>query len=305
MLLSAAIDEFLTIHAKNLAKETQRRYTWELERFSTYCGGINSDDLRAITVARYLDSLRTHPDRRGHMLSSRTLRAYAKSLRVLVRWLVTEDLTSEKALRFEIPRGESRVPSTLTADQALALVRACQESRGRAVQARDTALLLLMLETGLRVSEACNLRLSDVRLDGDPHVLIRYGKGAKWREVGPLGKRTVRALRSYATTWRPRLASMCQGARGEDRFFLGRSGGPLVPGVVGKLLERLEKRTGIAAHPHTLRHTWARQRALAGTDTLVISRLMGHTSLQTTALYLGQFASADARQQVGSLVDSL
>jgi integrase len=44
-----------------------------------------------------------------------------------------------------------------------------------------------MLETGLRVSEACSLRLGDVHLDGDAHVLVRYGKGNKWGEVGPLG----------------------------------------------------------------------------------------------------------------------
>jgi site-specific recombinase XerD len=89
---------------------------------------------------------------------------------------------------------------------------------------------------------------------------------------------------------------MCQGTRGGDRLFLGRSGGPLVPGVVGKLLTRLKVRTGLDSRvtPHTIRHTWARERALAGTDTLIISRLMGHTSLQTTSLYLGQPVPASA-----------
>src|SRR5215469_15256548 len=77
MLLSAAIDEFLTVHVKNLARETQRGYTWQLERFVTYCtssGILDTDDVRAVTVARFLDLLRSQPTARGGQLSSRSLR---------------------------------------------------------------------------------------------------------------------------------------------------------------------------------------------------------------------------------------
>jgi integrase/recombinase XerD len=181
-------------------------------------------------------------------------------------------------------------------------LRSCNESDGPALQARDTAIVLLLLDTGMRVSEVCGLKLGHVKLDGDPHVLV-FGKGSKWREVGPLGKRTVRALRAYRNQWRER-----QHPKGEvDTFFLNRYGRAMAPITVERLLERLKARTGleVRCNPHAWRHTWARSRAVEGTDVLVISRLMGHTSTATTSLYLGQFSSVDARKRVGSLVDSL
>jgi integrase len=179
------------------------------------------------------------------------------------------------------------------------LLAACGDSEGPTLQARDAAIVLLLLDTGLRASKLCRLKLEHVKLDGDPHVLV-FGKGSEWREVGPLGKRTVRALRAYDNTWR-------HPKPGADTFFLNRYGRPMQPITVQRLMERLKERTGVDARttPHTWRHTWARSRATAGTDVLVISRLMGHTSVQATGLYLGTFGSADARQQVKSLVDRL
>jgi integrase/recombinase XerD len=301
MLLSTATDEFLAIHTTGLSLHTQRGYTWQLDKFVLYCTAntvLDTDKVSAAIVARYLDSLRTNRTVRGAVLSRRSLRTYAKNLKVFVGWLVQEDLAPSRALRFEVPGAEQKVPGTLTTEQEKAILRACQGARGRAMQARDTALLLLFLDTGLRVAEMCSLTLGQVQLDNDAHVLV-LGKGSKWREVGPLGKRTVRALRTYAATWRP------QGRT--NHFFLGRNGAPLRPGIIGKMLTRLKVRSGLAVHltPHTLRHSWARARAEAGTDVLVISRLLGHTSLQTTSLYLGQFSSVDARKQVSSIVDNL
>jgi site-specific recombinase XerD len=306
MLLSLALDEFLTVRSARLNQSSLHQYTWELTRLVDWCNEnhvTDTEQLSAAIGARYLDFLRTNVTTRGTARSSRSLLHYAKSLRVFLRWLVAEELAPARVLRLELPKAEAKIPPTLTTEQVVALVKACQESNGPALQARDTAIVLLLLDTGMRASELCGLKVDQVKLDkDDPHVLIKgEAKGGRWREVGPLGKRTVRALKAYTTTWRTKQHPAT------DCLFVGRTGTALEVVALERLMARLKRRTGVDArvNPHSWRHTWARSRAVAGTDTLVISRLMGHSALQTTALYLGQFSSVDARKQVRSMVDSL
>jgi site-specific recombinase XerD len=306
MLLSLALDEFLTVRSARLNQASLHQYTWELTRLVDWCTEnrvTGTEQLSAAIGARYLDYLRTNVTTRGTARSSRSLLHYAKSMRVFLRWLVAEELAPSRCLRLELPKAEAKIPPTLTGEQVMALVKACQESHGPALQARDTAIVLLLMDTGMRASELCGLKVDQVKLDkDDPHVLIRgEAKGGRWREVGPLGKRTVRALKAYRMVWRDRQHPTT------DHFFIGRTGKALEVVTLERLMQRLQRRTGLDArtNPHSWRHTWARGRAVEGTDMLVISRLMGHTSVQTTSLYLGQFSSVDARKQVRSIVDGL
>jgi site-specific recombinase XerD len=303
MLLSLALDEFLTVRSPRLSPKSLHDYAWELARFVDWATAnyvSDSEHLSAAVGARYLEYLRTIPTQRGTAMTGRSLLHYAKNLMVFLRWLVAEDLAPARVLRLELPKAEVKIPPTLTPEQVRALVKACQDSKGPALQARDTAIVLLLLDTGMRASELCGLTVGQVKLGSDPHVLV-LGKGSKWREVGPLGKRTVRALSSYFRVWRPRQRPTT------PAFFVGRAGTAMEVATLERLMGRLKQRTCLDArtNPHSFRHTWARGRAVEGTDTLVISRLMGHTSVQTTSLYLGQFSSVDARKQVRSMVDSL
>ncbi len=304
MLLSMALDEFLTVRSVRLNERSLAQYEWELDRFVQFCTSqrvTDTSQLSAAVGAAYLNFLRGNGTARGTTLSSRSLLHYTKSLKCFFGWLVREELAPARVLRLELPAAERKIPPTLSAAQQKLLVQACQESDGPALQARDTALVLLLVDTGMRASEVCQLRIADVRLNDDPHVLVRYGKGNKWREVGPLGKRTVRALRAYVNTWRSRQHPK----DGVDTFFINRYGKPMQPITLERLLERLKERTGLDArtNPHTFRHSWARTKAEQGSDVLTISRLLGHSALSTTSLYLGTFASADARKRETSVVD--
>jgi site-specific recombinase XerD len=298
-----ALDEFLIVRSARLNQRSLHQYTWELTRLVNWCTEnhvTDTEQLSAAVGARYLDYLRTNVTTQGRFRSSRSLLHYAKSVRVFFRWLVAEDLAPARVLRLELPKAEAKIPSTLTKEQVMALLKACRESDGPALQARDSAIVLLLLDTGIRASELCGLTIGQVKLGNDAHVLV-LGKGNKWREVGPLGKRTVRALTTYLRMWRPRQHPRT------DCFFVGRTGKALEVVALERLMASLKRRTGLDArtNPHSWRHTWARGRAVEGTDMLVISRLMGHTSVQTTSLYLGQFSSVDARKQVRSVVDGL
>jgi len=147
------------------------------------------------------------------------------------------------------------------------LIHAC-----RPTALRDKGLIDLMYHSGLRVSEALDLRRSDI--DGN-RVTVRCGKG---------GKRRVSAL---VTTygWLGLWLAQC-GATNNQTIFTTRTGKRLATSHVRRLLAKLGERTGLSTHPHGLRHGHAVALYEAGLDLAGISRQLGHAKISTTAIYL-------------------
>ncbi len=144
---------------------------------------------------------------------------------------------------------------------------------------RDVAILNLMARAGLRVSEVVALRLGDVTLNQRKgHVVVRASKGLKDRTV-PLPKAAREALQEYLGV-RPEWTG--------KYLFVTRTGRPLTPRDVQRLVEKAARRAGITRRvtPHTLRHTYATRALRQGVDLATLARLLGHESLTTTARYL-------------------
>jgi integrase len=135
---------------------------------------------------------------------------------------------------------------------------------------RNRAFLVFLLNTGLRVSEACALQDADVQVgERSGWVVVRSGKGNKSRRV-PLNAEARHALK----TWHD--------VRGED-------GGRLWTLSVRRaqsILSELGRRAGVEIHPHTLRHTLAKNLVDAGVGLPAVAALLGHSSLNTTRLYI-------------------
>ena len=178
-------------------------------------------------------------------------------------------------------RRERAIVSYLTPEETDALVTAPDRDswHGR----RDRALLLLAVQTGLRVSELTGLARHDIHLGAGPHVRC-HGKGRKDRAT-PLTARTVKVMR----TWTAELGP------GPD--------GPLFPTQSGHRMSRDAVEKLVARHaaaaagscpsvkeknvtPHTLRHTAAMTLLKAGVDTSVIALWLGHEGTETTQIYL-------------------
>ena len=105
---------------------------------------------------------------------------------------------------------------------------------------------------------------------------MRSGKGAKSRQV-PLNLDARRALEGYLSV-RPSGAG--------EPVFIGQRGGGLTPSAICRLVKRYGERAGLAIAPHTLRHTFGRRLARSkGVDLLTVATMMGHESLDTTAIY--------------------
>ena len=142
-------------------------------------------------------------------------------------------------------------------------------------------MVLLLLDTGMRVSELIGMEMKHLHLDQG--YLTVVGKGDKQRAI-PLGQSSRKLLVAYIRKHRPE-PSLPQ----LDRVFLTRSGGPLRADYLYAILSDACRQVGITGKrlgPHTCRHTFARSFLLNGGDLLTLQRILGHTSLEVVKLYV-------------------
>jgi site-specific recombinase XerD len=170
--------------------------------------------------------------------------------------------------RLPFPKHRRRLPVPLSLEQVAAVLGAVRSIKYRAV-------LMTMYAAGLRVAEACRLRVQDV--DSKQMVLrVQGGKGGKDR-LTLLAPRLLRLLREYWKIDKPR-----------GRLFPGRTrDGHISPESVRSVFRRALREAGVrgAFRTHDLRHSFATHLLDAGTELVVIQALLGHRDLRTTALY--------------------
>ena len=230
-------------------------------------------------VSRFAGHLQRSPDQAG----PEEIRAFLLHLREQgVSWCQFNQTVS--ALRFLygvtlaradqvpfIPYGKKpkRLPCVLSPEEVLRLLEATPPGRYR-------TLFQTTYACGLRLSEVIHLQVTDV--DSARRVLhVRHGKGNKERLL-PLSERLLEQLRAYWRDYRPR-----------PWLFPGRSGAqPIHENCVQKLCQRLVQQVHITkpASFHTLRHSFATHLLEAGVDVRTLQKLLGHSSLSTTAHYL-------------------
>jgi site-specific recombinase XerD len=141
------------------------------------------------------------------------------------------------------------------------------------------AIVLLFLDTGIRLSELVQLNVSGIDFGaGEFRVL---GKGGKERIV-PMGLATRRAIIRYVEHFRPQPVALQ-----EDRLFLTVAGDPISRDSIAKMLERLGRRVGVTRlHPHLLRHTFAVRYLINGGDVFTLQKILGHSTLDMTRRYV-------------------
>jgi integrase/recombinase XerC len=223
-----------------------------------------------------------------------TINRRLAALRVYFRWAQDNGLClSNPAGRVRDKRGGQIAPKALTTPKTRKL-RHAAESRillADAVRSpahmtatarearRDRAILLMFLNTGIRVSELCDLHVSDVCLkprSGD--VVIRSGKGDR-RRILPLNADVRQTLYQWLDV-RPAVST--------EWVFIGRRGDKLRPRGVQRLIDRLARQAGLPVGeitPHVLRHAFAKSLIDAGESLTRVQTLLGHQSIVTTSRY--------------------
>lgn len=178
-------------------------------------------------------------------------------------------------------KGRTFPPEILTPTEARALLYA---PSGRAPTGlRNRGLIAVMYGAGLRLAEALALKPSDVNYDtGEIRVL--HGKGDKPRNAG-----IDDGALGHIARWADHRRAL--GIRGRV-LFCTLAGGPLEPRYVRQMLVRVAARAGIdkRVHPHGLRHTHAAELEQGGFTVSEVQQQLGHTHLNTTAVYLGKIS---------------
>jgi len=217
--------------------------------------------------------------RRRQGVSGRTLAGTMSALRMFFRWLeATETLKNRAILTVAMPKVPHGVPKPLTVGHAADTIAEADTAEMDWIGARDTAVLLLLYGSGLRISEALGLLVKDAPTP-DRDVLRIVGKGAKERAV-PVIPVTIAAIERYRALCPYPLDP-------DDILFRGTKGGPLSPRIIQLAMERIRTQLKLpaSATPHALRHSFATHLLSAGADLRQIQELLGHASLSTTQVY--------------------
>ena len=187
-----------------------------------------------------------------------------------------------------IMRVPKKLPRFLSQEQAERLMDAPDVTKPTGL--RDQALLEVIYGAGLRVSEASNLRVTDLNLS-TREIRVR-GKGSKERVV-LVGETAKNALSLYLRDGRPRLAG--KGSR--MTLFLNRFGGRLSQRSIQEKVRKYSVKAALPSgvHTHTLRHSYATHLLEGGADLRVVQELMGHASPATTQIYT-HVTNAQAKQ---------
>lgn len=259
---------------RGLAQNTLSSYRVDLMQFLRFLerkGIKEPQDLTEEITLAYLSHLRRKFKPRSVMRKVSALKGFLKFLQ---REGYIEAGLYES---LEISAPPKSLPNTLSVEEVEAILS--QPLTTDIYGVRDRAILEVLYGCGLRISEASNLRLEDVDLEGG--FLRCRGKGGKQRLV-PVGEMAIKWIKIYLQTSRPFLA------KGNPRWlFLRRGGGKLSRVSIWKMVKKYARSAGIKrkVSPHTFRHSFATHLLEGGADLRSIQEMLGHSSIATTEIY--------------------
>ena len=286
--LPTLIELFLaTKQTEGRTPKTIGVYRNNLERFVHFLGDeVKSSQLTLDHARAFVASLQErttryedHPfrDEIEGGLSASTIHSHVRVLKTFSTWLADEGWTTRNVLvRLKRPSLPKPVIEVLADDE---IGRILSSVNPKCLYgARLHNIVLLLLDTGIRASELCCLTLDDVHLK-EGYIKV-CGKGRKERIV-PFGSTTKKALLRWLVTWRDELAVDTTAA------FVTNGGYGLTYRSLCKAVKRLGNRADVPRlHCHLFRHTFAVRYLMNGGDIMTLRLMLGHTSIETTQMYL-------------------
>lgn len=212
-------------------------------------------------------------------LSSRTRARVVASLRQFYGYLENRKFIETNPMQaIEAPKIEKALPDFLTQDEIRKLFSTFREDN--LLELRDKTMFEFLYSSGLRISEACSLLLTDI--DRENQILTVKGKGGRERLV-PYGEIAAHLLSDYIDRARAEILNQYE----SDFVFVSKKGGALSRKSAWRLLKRYMKRAGIGRNitPHTLRHSFATHLLQNNADLRSVQELLGHMDIATTQIY--------------------
>ena len=273
---------------------TRRGYLADLRDYArwvraTYSEEFDPRDITADDVTTYASYLTT-----VRKAKPATANRKLAALSTFCRWAVqAKILRSDPTRGVQLKKQVKNAPKALSRSDLNRLVRKAKQSSN----ALHLAVILTLVNTGLRVGELIALDRSDVEINArSGQIVVRQGKGSKYREV-PLNAEARGAIAAYLDV-RP------QPDRVTDRLFLGQRGEPLTSSGVWRMLDKYARQARLTeVSPHVLRHTFATLLLRESkVDLVTVADLLGHENVSTTMRYT-RSTDADRRAAVEIYTD--
>ena len=264
------------IHLKGLSERTLVGYYGVIRRFVNLTGYTEVEALTKRNIEDWIMQGRLE-----YKWSAKTVVNALRTLSSFTKWCVEQNYLLEVPTEgIPIPKIPKEIPKHLNKDDAMYLLEFTQSFPFdyQFEKYRAIAIIATFMFTGIRSSELRNLYLSHVNLE-EKTLVVRSGKGAKDRLI-PIHPRLIIYLKNYLKE-RKRLNKTC------PYFFTSMTcNARMGDKVIQRLVKRLRDASGIYFYPHKLRHSFATLMLEGGVDIFSLSKMMGHTDIRTTTIYL-------------------
>ncbi|BFP42130.1 tyrosine-type recombinase/integrase [Flavobacteriaceae bacterium GF1] len=280
------LDHFLSYckTEKKLSEKTIEAYASDLKQFKKYIKDeFDIRDFRLIQkehIRKHLVHINKY--------APRTVKRKIATLKVFYSHLLYEDCISENPfdkMRINI-RVQKSLPSVLSLNEVTSILKQLQSQKSTALKSsmryqqiiRNIAIVELLFATGIRVSELCFLKRSNIYSDFSTIKIL--GKGNKERIIPITNGETITALKDYYSLFQEKINQ-------NSFFFINRLNHRISEQSVRHLIKKISQESGIkrGITPHVFRHTFATQLLEANINIRYIQELLGHSSINITQIY--------------------
>lgn len=265
---------------KRLDDKTLKAYRIDLRQFETYLPPVGIQDITPATLEAFIAQLHQN-------YKPKTVKRKIASIKAFFHYLEYKELIDRNPLnKIHVKFREPVIlPKTIPLPSIELLLTTIYQQRSTAKTSyqrrnalRDAAVIELLFATGMRISELCSLKRSDVNLS--ERTILIYGKGRKERRLLLGNDDVICVLEEYSTEFSTEIKSC-------DHFFVSQSGHALSDQAVRRMIRKYAVMAGIDLHitPHMFRHTFATSLLEADVDIRYIQEMLGHSSINITEIY--------------------
>jgi integrase/recombinase XerD len=297
MNVASATEGFLySSRSGTLSPATADNYQSQLKRFIEWYGDRDIETITSRDLDEYLNRLqRTEYQKTKDTVGTLSLSSvvsHYRTIRALFAWLAQEQIVGARPDTVKARKAPQALVEPFTEDEVKKILKACEYTHEvkpdgkrpytmkRPTHLRDKAMVLMLLDTGLRVGELSRLTIGDVNMASGEISVKPWlsGKKSMARHVY-LGATSKTALWKYLDTRKQ--------AHKDHPLFKSTRGGGVDRHSVARLLEEMGERAGVpGVHPHRFRHTYAIEALRNGMDIFTLQTNLGHSSLAMVRYYL-------------------
>jgi integrase/recombinase XerC/integrase/recombinase XerD len=291
--IAGQFDLFLwSCRANNLSPRTIQDYRFKAGRFVQFClytGCHSPIDVTANHVRAFLLRLQEHN-------CAKSVHDYYRVLKRFFNWMVEEDILQYSPMtKIKPPRVPETIIKPFTDSHIRGILLLCDEHTRAGI--RNRAIILMLLDTGIRLNELANIQLADLDLDNE--TVIVMGKGNRQRMVR-IGKVAQKALLQYLLSRKDNHSCL----------WVTEEGKPLAKAGISVMFRVLKHRAGfqdVRLSAHTFRHTSGTWALLNGASERDVQLLLGHRTERMTRHYTATITSQQvlAKHRQFSPVDRL